>query len=136
MNPASWLRATILAHAGVNSENAEIRANCASQGIPADHVGGGSFETFSQGGIGLLDPETSKAWTVSAIFTPQAWLWDGGRFSFTVDYIDIKVKDQVTQLGAGTILDACYTSDSFPDDPLCDLFTRAPEGAAERVSIS
>ena len=110
------------------SENEEVRANCASQGIPDDHVGGSSFETFAQGGIGLLDPETSRAWTVSAIFTPQGWLWEGGRFSFAVDYVDIKVKDQVTQLGAGTILDACYTSDSFPDDPLCDLFVRDTEG--------
>jgi iron complex outermembrane recepter protein len=110
------------------SENEEIRANCESQGIPSDHVGGSSFETFSQGGIGLLDPETSKAWTLSAIFTPQSWLWEGGKFSFTVDYIDIKVKDQVTQLGAGTILSACYQSDSFPDDPLCNLFTRDTTG--------
>ena len=110
------------------SENEEVRANCASQGIPDDHVGGSSFETFSQGGIGLLDPETSRAWTASVIFTPQSWLWEGGRFSFAVDYIDIKVKDQVTQLGAGTILNACYTSDTFPDDPLCDLFSRDTEG--------
>lgn len=117
------------------SENEEIRTNCASQGIPGDHVGGGSFETFSQGGIGLLDPETSKAWTLSAIFTPDSWLWSGAKFSFTVDYVDIKVKDQVTQLGAGTILNACYTSDSFPDDPLCDLFTRIPEGQPSEFDI-
>ena len=117
------------------SENEEIRANCAAQGIPDDHVGGGSFETFSQGGIGLLDPETSKAWTLSAIFTPQSWLWEGGRFSFAVDYINIKVKDQVTQLGAANILAACYTSDSFPDDPLCDLFTRDTEGSNPSYDI-
>lgn len=117
------------------SENQEIRDNCASQGIDPNAQRGGSFETFSQGGIGLLDPETSRAWTVSAIFTPQSWLWEGGKFSLTVDYIDIKVKDQVTQLGAASILAACYTSDSFPDDPLCDLFTRAPAGAANEFDI-
>jgi iron complex outermembrane receptor protein len=117
------------------SESEEIRTNCASQGIPDDHVGGGSFETFSQGGIGLLDPETSKAWTVSAIFTPQSWLWEGGKFSFAVDYINIKVKDQVTQLGAASILNACYTSDSFPDDPLCDLFTRDTGGSNPSYDI-
>jgi iron complex outermembrane receptor protein len=117
------------------SENQEIRDNCAAQGIPDDHVGGGSFETFSQGGIGLLDPETSKAWTVSAIFTPQSWLWEGGKFSFAVDYIDIKVKDQVTQLGAANILFACYTSDSFPDDPLCNLFTRDSGGTSPTYDV-
>ncbi len=97
---------------------------------------GSSFEIFSGGGIGVLDPETSKAWTASIIFTPQSWLWDGGKFSFAVDYIDIKVKDQVTQLGAGNILFACYTSESFPDDPLCDLFDSCSGRFAERVQHS
>jgi iron complex outermembrane recepter protein len=118
------------------SDNAELQANCASQGIPDDYVGaGGSLETFSGGGVGVLDPETSRAWTASVIFTPQSWLWEGGKFSFTVDYIDIKVKDQVTQLGAANILSGCYLSDSFPDDPLCDLFERAPEGAPNEFNI-
>ena len=118
-------------------ESQEIRDNCASQGIPDNYVGaGGSAETFSQGGIGLLDPETSRAWTASVIFTPQSWLWEGGKFSFAVDYIDIKVKDQVTQLGAATIVNACYTSDDFPNDPLCDLFDRNPEGSTPEFSIT
>ena len=108
-------------------ESQQIRDNCASLGIPANYNGaGGSAETFSQGGIGLLDPETSKAFTLSAIFTPEAWLWDGGQFSFAVDYIDIKVKDQVTQLGAANIVNGCFSSDNFPDEPLCDLFVRNP----------
>lgn len=108
-----------------NSDNATLRANCASLGIPGDYVGaGGSFETFSRGGIGLLDPETSKALTLSAIVTPDGWLWSGGQFSFAVDYVHIKVKDQITQLGAGAILSGCFTSDNFPEDPLCSLITR------------
>ena len=92
---------------------------------------GGSAETFSQGGVGLLDPETSKALTLSAIFTPDGWLWRGGQFSFAVDYIDINVKDQITQLGAGNIISGCYHSESFPDDPLCDLFVRSTSSANE-----
>lgn len=107
------------------SDNARVQANCAALGIPDDYAGAGSsLESFSQGGIGLLDPETSKAKTFSVIFTPQSWLWSGGRFSFAVDYIDIEVKDQVTQLGAGSILSGCILSDTFPDDPLCALITR------------
>ena len=117
------------------SDNQELRDNCAADGVPDDHVGGSSFESFAQGGIGLLDPETSKAWTLSAIFTPQAWLWSGGKFSLTVDYIDIKVEDEVTQLGAANILAGCYLSDSFPDDPLCDLFTRHPASSASPFDI-
>jgi len=119
------------------SDNQQIRDNCASQGIPDDYVGaGGSAETFSQGGIGLLNPERSKALTLSAIFTPDAWLWRGGQFSFAVDYIDINVKDQVTQLGAANIVSACYTSESFPTDPLCSLFDRNPAGSTPEFSIT
>jgi iron complex outermembrane receptor protein len=76
----------------------------------------------------LLDPETSTAWTASVILTPTGWLWGGGQFSLAVDYIDIKVRDQITQLGAASILSGCYTSEDFPDDPLCDLFTRDLSG--------
>ena len=115
------------------SENQEIQQNCASQGIPGTYQGAGSaFQTFSGGGIGHLEPETSKALTLSAIFTPDGWLWRDAQFSFAVDYIDIDVKNQITQLGPQNILLGCYTSDSFPDDPLCSLFTRAP--ATHRTS--
>lgn len=120
-----------------NSQNLTLQQNCASEGIPEGYLGaGGSAETFSQGGIGLLDPETSKALTLSAIFTPEGWLWRGGQFSFAVDYIDIKVRDQVTQLGAANIVNACYTSEFFPDDPLCDLFDRNPAGSTPEFSIT
>ncbi len=113
-------------------DDPQLAANCASQGIPDDYVGaGGSAETFSQGGIGLLDPETSKALTLSAIFTPEGWLWGGGQFSFAVDYIDIDVRDQITQLGAANIVNGCYHSESFPTDPLCDLFVRSTSSANE-----
>ena len=105
-----------------------IRQNCLSQGIPLDHIGGSSFETFSGGGIGQLDPETSRALTLSAIFTPDGWLWGGGQASLAIDYVDIKVKNQVTQLGAANILLGCYDSENFPDDPLCSLFTRDTGG--------
>jgi iron complex outermembrane receptor protein len=118
------------------SENQTVRENCASLGIPPDYTGvGSSFEIFSQGGIGLLDPETSRAFTASVIFTPAGWLWSGGRFSLAVDYIDIKVKDQVTQLGGGNILSGCFASEDFPDEPLCDLIVRAPEGATDEFNI-
>jgi iron complex outermembrane receptor protein len=119
------------------SDNQQIRTNCAADGVPDNYGGaGGSAETFSQGGIGLLNPEKSKALTLSAIFTPDGWLWSGGQFSFAVDYIDINVRDQVTQLGAGNIVNGCYTSESFPNDPLCTLFDRNPSTGAPAFSIT
>lgn len=119
------------------SDNETLKANCASLGIPDDYAGGASsIESFSQGGIGLLDPETSKAFTASLILTPQSWLWDGGQFSFTVDYIDIEVRDQVTQLGASSILSGCFLSDDFPDEPLCDLITREPSTSSTPFNVT
>jgi len=118
------------------SDNAEIRTNCAADGVPANYTGAGSSAiSFSGGGIGHLKPETSKALTMSAIFTPDTWLWNGGQFSFAVDYININVKGQITQLGPTNILLGCYTSDNFPTDPLCSLFTRAPSTAANKFNI-
>ena len=117
-------------------DNQEIAANCASQGIPGNYFPtAGSFESFSGGGVGHLEPETSKALTLSAIFTPDGWLWSGGQFSFAVDYVSINVKNQITQLGPTNILNGCYTSDDFPNDPLCSLFTRVPEGQPEEFGI-
>jgi len=117
------------------SENAEIRTNCAAQGIPDDFFESQTIQSFSQGNVGQLNPEKSKALTLSAIFTPEGWLWSGGQFSFAVDYIDIKVKKEVTQLGAQNILVGCYTSDTFPTDPLCSLFTRAPAGSPREFDV-
>ena len=45
------------------------------------------------------------------------------------------MKNQVTQLGESNILSGCYTSNSFPTDPLCSLFTRAPADAANKFNI-
>lgn len=97
--------------------------NCAAAGVPADYNGvGSSAQTISGGGIGVLDSETSRAWSGSVILTPQ--LWSGSDFSLAVDYIDIKVKGEVTQLGAGNIVSSCYNSEFYPNDPLCDQFVR------------
>ncbi len=42
----------------------------------------------------------------------------------------------MTQLGAANIVNACFTSESFPDDPLCDLFDRNPAGGAAEFAIT
>ncbi len=85
------------------SDNEELKANCAADGIPSNYNGGGggSFQEFSGGNVGDLEPEKSRALTLSAIFTPDTWLWSGGQFSFAVDYIRINVKNEITQLELG-----------------------------------
>jgi iron complex outermembrane recepter protein len=56
--------------------------------------------------------------------TPNFRFLPDTRLSVAVDYFDIEVKGQIAQLGAQSIVFGCYSSDFFPDDPLCDLFTR------------
>ena len=117
------------------SINQRIRDNCASQGIPGNFSGGAITATVrSQGGLGLLEAETSKAKTASVILTPRfgGFLSDT-RFDFAVDWFDIEVKGQISQLGAGNIVFGCYNSEFFPTDPLCSLFTRSTAGTTRFV---
>ena len=109
--------------------NGAITANianaCAAQGVPNNYSGGGTSSAVVArgGGIGVLDPETSRALTTSVIFTPPP-VWSGMRVSFAVDYFEIKVKGEITPLGAANIVRSCLDSDTFPNDTYCTLFER------------
>ena len=99
--------------------------NCTSTSGP----GGGVSPTFTGGvvtatvttggGLGVLEPETSQATVIGVILTPA-----GSDLSVAVDYFDIAIEDQVDVLGAAGILQACYLSESFPNDPICNQFDR------------
>ena len=93
---------------------------------------------FSQGGIGNgLKPETSKAKTASIVLTPQLHsILPRTRVSLAVDYFDIQVNGEISQLGAKTIIFQCYDSPTYPDDPLCALFTRGGTGATDQRAIT
>lgn len=99
--------------------------NCVSTagpggGVPGDFTGGvSSAEVVTGGGLGVLEPETSRATVVGVILTPPE-----SNLSLALDYFEIKIKDQVDVLGAGGILQACYLSENFPADPICDQFDR------------
>lgn len=97
-----------------------IADNCAADGIPDDHSGAGSSATVvTGGGLGVLKPETSDASTIGFILTPPRF-----DFSFSLDYFEIEVNEEVSQLGAGGILFLCYNSENFATEPLCGLFDR------------
>lgn len=94
--------------------------NCAADGLAADYLGGGAgADIISGGGAGKLEAETSVAKTLGLVWTPEF-----ADLSVSVDYFDIEINDEVTQLGANQILTKCYESEFFPTDPLCDLFER------------
>jgi iron complex outermembrane recepter protein len=112
-----------------------IADNCAADGIPGNHPAiGVSATSISQGGLGQLESETSEAFVIGGILTPTLPFARGTRFSLAVDYFDIKVEGEITQLGARNILFGCYSSTDFPNDPLCSLFTRGQAAAPHNVN--
>ncbi len=112
-----------------------VADNCAADGVPANHTGAGvSATATSRGGLGLLESETSKAFVVGAILTPRFGFLPDTRINIAVDYFDIRVKGEISQLGAGNIVFGCYNSENFPNDPLCTLFTRGQTAAPFNIN--
>ena len=111
--------------------------NCTSTagpggGVAGDYTGGNSSsEIVTGGGLGVLTPETSKATVLGVVITPP-----NSGLSLAVDYFDIEIEDQVDSLGASGILRACYLSDNFPTDPICNQFDRDPNLGITQVRDS
>ena len=114
-----------------------VAANCAADGIPGNYPGGSITATsISSGGLGDLRSETSNALVVGGILTPKFDFLPDTTLNIAVDYFDIKVKGEITQLGASNIIFGCYDSENLPNDPLCDLFVRSPAGSLTEYNIT
>ena len=111
--------------------NQRVADNCAADGIPNNHSGAGVTESvISRGGKGFLKAETSDAKSFGFIFSPT-----DTNFQLSVDYFDIGVDNEVSQLGVTNILFTCYNSTNHATDPTCRLFTRIPAGAAGAFNL-
>ena len=112
-----------------------IADNCAADGVPPNHPGGGVTATARpQAVLACSRPELSTAWVVGAILTPRFGFLADTRISIAVDYFQIKVEGEISQLGARNIIFGCYGSANFPNDPLCDLFTRGQTAAPFNIA--
>jgi iron complex outermembrane recepter protein len=107
-----------------------IADNCAADGLPPDFLFTVAPTVVTGGGLGVLKAETSDAFTAGLVWQP-----DFADLSVSVDYFDIEVKDEVDVIGADKIVLGCYTSEFFPDEPLCDLFDRSG-GATGQIAGS
>lgn len=100
-----------------------IANNCAADGIASDYAGGAiSATVFTGGGAGVLEAETSVSRNAAIVWTP-----DFADISFSVDWFDIEISGEVTQLGGANLVRRCYSSEFFGSgEPLCDQFDRDP----------
>jgi iron complex outermembrane receptor protein len=111
------------------SSNQFIQRNCAAAGVPGDYTAAGSSSAtvVAGGGKGVLEAETSNNSTIGLIWTPESL-----PVSAAVDWWRIEVENQVAQFGASSIVSACYTSENYPNEPFCQLFTRDNNPASLR----
>jgi iron complex outermembrane receptor protein len=106
--------------------------NCAADGVDPDHYAAISATVITGGGFGVLEAETSVANTAGIVWRPEF-----ADLSVSADYFDIEIDDEVSQLGAGSIVYGCYNSENFPNDPLCDQFERDPvDGKVDNINDS
>ncbi len=75
-----------------------------------------------------LAPEKADSLGFGAVLQP-AFL---PGVSFSADYFDIRVKDAVATVGAGTILNECFRGDTG----LCDLIKRNGEGLISEIHVT
>jgi outer membrane receptor protein involved in Fe transport len=96
-------------------------AGCVRSGLDPSKYGSPGLKSpagqynFLQGGNANLAPETANTYTVGLVMTP----WT--QFSATIDYWNIKLKDQISIIPSAQALTSCVTDGSF-----CDLIHRDP----------
>lgn len=120
-----------------------IADNCAADqtpfngpagGIPDDHTGTGIQATvFTSGGLGLLEPETSEAFTASIILTPKFDFLPDTDIALTIDYFDITVDSEISRLTPFEVLYNCYDSEDFPNSEFCSFFERGQDGDPNNI---
>lgn len=102
-------------------------ANCQAEGLDPFSLGlgitPGSAEVFRAGNIGL-DPETSFAYSAGIVFRQP--FTDAFDLSLSATYWNIKVNGAVLTPTAQFLVDSCYTSTNFPNDPFCTRRVRNP----------
>jgi outer membrane receptor protein involved in Fe transport len=124
--------------------NAGLTALCIATGAPASTIGTIPTPSSSQinqttSGNRNLAVEKATTYTLGVVLTPPQIK----RFSLTLDYFHIKVKDAITTPASGDILNGCYSAalnPSFAYNGFCQLIGRNPlngslNGAGETPGV-
>ncbi|MFV3130056.1 TonB-dependent receptor plug domain-containing protein [Niveispirillum sp. KHB5.9] len=121
---------------GAAGVNANVKANCAAEGLAPTYSATQSIQVNSGGGRAAgVEAETSKNFGLGAVFQPDL-PEEFGEFSFAADYFDIQIDNSVSRIGYSEILTRCYTSAEFRNGaPLCRLVS-AREAGTNRLIVS
>lgn len=108
------------------NDPARRAANCAAAGVvqPFSSNITKASEIVQQVGNRTLKNEEAKAWSIGFVVQPRYV----PKLSIAVDWIDIRLRNAIELLDAGTILNACYDSAGFPTADVCQRFGRDPNG--------
>ncbi|MCC5855371.1 MAG: TonB-dependent receptor [Idiomarina sp.] len=106
----------------VESNNPLIQQNCQAAGVPESYIApvGGSITSITGGGVGQLDAETSVSKGIGLVYTSPM-----NRFAGSIDYYDVIIEGQISNIGGATVLNQCYTTEvGIENEPFCRQITR------------
>jgi len=101
--------------------------NCAAAGIDTATFVSNVVNATAKGttsGNATLTSETADSKTFGIVIRPR-WI---PRLVMSVDYIEINLTNAIEQLNLQEIMDACYDSTDYPNNPSCSQFTRNAAG--------
>lgn len=108
--------------------------NCRAAGVPANFSAlsdDRSFPGYVFGNANLQN-ETADSYTVGAVLSPSFI----PRLTATVDYVDITLKNAISQFSTDQVVAACYDSTTFPGNPFCSLVQRDGSSQLSLVGTS
>ncbi|GLQ91313.1 TonB-dependent receptor plug domain-containing protein [Dyella acidisoli] len=125
---------------GAAASNPSIAGRCAAAGVPANYrqidqsggaitsaAGGQTPNAFLASSNPNLKPEKSTTRTFGVVYSPH--YVDG--LDMSLDYYDIRLKNAITSVVAGGILDYCYVQNI---SSFCNSFTRDSTGAISSLT--
>lgn len=116
------------ANIGRGADPAVRQANCSALGVP---MGWTPNDTSTRRGLSGGNPdlaeETSKTFTVGAVFTPAAL----SGFGITVDYWDIQIEDAISSVSGQQLADRCVDAVGGIDNEFCGAISRDIAGTTD-----
>lgn len=114
-------------------DQAEIRASCLRNGVPAALIGTdiSSFPVATSRGNPDLDAETARTSTIGAVLEPHPAL------TLTGDFYDIRISRAIGSFGGGPTFLAfgCIAGGAEAASPLCASYRRDPDGSIATVDL-